>query len=195
MAGPSRQALAALLIAVVAGTGGFLVARQMQPAPPAEPVIPADVPRVPKADGRLEGQPAADIALPDLDGKPRQLSEWRGRWLLVNFWATWCSPCMEEIPLLIATQKAHEARGLSVLGIAMDDPEAVRGAVKELGFNYPTLAGDEAVLGAMEQLGNTLGAIPYTVLIDPAGVIRYLEMGGIDAVKLQALVERFLPEG
>lgn len=193
MAGFSRQALGALLIAAVAGTGGFFVARQMQPAPPAAPVIPADVPRVPKADGQLEGQPAADISLPDLDGKPRKLSEWRGRWLLVNFWATWCSPCMAEIPLLIATQKAEEARGLSVLGIAMDDPEAVRGAVKDLGFNYPTLAGDEAVLGAMEQLGNTLGAIPYTVLIDPAGVICYLEMGGIDAAKLQMLVDRFLP--
>jgi peroxiredoxin len=188
-----RQGLAAALIAVLAGGGGFLLARHLQPSGSTEVVIPEGVPRVPSANGALEGQPAPDLALNDLDGRSRKLSEWRGRWLLVNFWATWCSPCMAEIPLLIAVQREHEARGLSVLGIAMDDPEAVRGAVQELGFNYPTLAGDEAVLGAMEQLGNTLGAIPYTVLIDPSGIIRYLEMGGIDAGKLDLLVQRFLP--
>jgi len=186
----SRQALAAALIALVAGGGGFLLARQLQPA---EPVIPEGVPRVPKANAGLEGQPAPDLAIQDLDGKPRKLSEWRGRWLLVNFWATWCGPCMEEIPLLIAAQKQHQSAGLSVLGVAMDDPEAVAKAVQEMGFNYPTLAGDESVLGAMEQLGNTLGAIPYTVLIGPDGVIRYLEMGGIDATKLDLLIRRFLP--
>ena len=185
-----RQALAAALIAVVAGGGGFVLARHLQPA---EPVIPEGVPSVPSADTRLEGQPAPEVVLNDLDGKPRSLAEWRGRWLLVNFWATWCSPCMEEIPLLIAVQKQHQAAGLSVLGIAMDDPEAVTKTVQELGFNYPTLAGDEVVLGAMEKLGNTLGAIPYTVLISPEGLIRYVEMGGLDAGKLDMLVHRFLP--
>lgn len=190
MAGLSRQALGAALIAVLAATGGFLVARQLQPA---APVIPEGVPRVPPANENLEGQPAPALSLPDLDGRSRTLSEWRGRWLLVNFWATWCAPCMEEIPVLVAAQKAHAARGLQVLGIAMDDPEAVRPAIQKLGFNYPTLVGDEAVLLAMEQLGNSLGAIPYTVLIDPAGVIRFLEMGGIDASKLDLLVQRFLP--
>lgn len=185
---PPQQALAAALIAVLAATGGFLLARRLQ-----APVIPEGVPRVPSADRALEGEPVPDISVNDLDGKPRKLSEWRGRWLLVNFWATWCGPCMEEIPLLIAAQRQHQAAGLSVLGIAMDDPEAVRKAVQELGFNYPTLVGDEAVLGAMEQLGNSLGAIPYTVLISPDGRIRYLEMGGIDAGKLDLLVHRFLP--
>lgn len=183
-----RQALAATLIAVLAATGGFLLARRLQ-----APVIPEGVPRVPSADRALEGEPAPEISLNDLDGKPRKLSEWRGRWLLLNFWATWCGPCMEEIPLLIAAQRQHQAAGLSVLGIAMDDPEAVSKTVQELGFNYPTLVGDEAVLAAMEQLGNSLGAIPYTVLISPDGRIRYLEMGGIDATKLDLLVHRFLP--
>jgi peroxiredoxin len=190
MTGFSRQALGAALIAVVAAAGGFLVARQFQPA---APVIPEGVPRVPPANGALEGQLAPELSLKDLDGKPRPLSEWRGRWLLVNFWATWCAPCMEEIPVLIRAQAEQGARGLQVLGVAMDEPEAVRHAVAEMGFNYPTLAGDEAVLAAMESLGNSLGAIPYTVLIGPDGVIRHLEMGGIDAAKLKMLLERFLP--
>jgi peroxiredoxin len=186
----SRQALGALLIAVVAASGGYWVARHFQPA---EPVIPEGVPRVPAANGALEGQPAPEVVVNDLDGKPRKLSEWRGRWLLVNFWATWCGPCMEEIPLLIRAQSEQGARGLQVLGVAMDESDAVRKAVREMGFNYPTLVGDEAVLTAMESLGNSLGAIPYTVLIGPDGVIRYLEMGGIDATKLQMLLNRFLP--
>lgn len=145
-------------------------------------------------DESRQGQPAPDIRIADLDGRPRSLAEWRGRWLLVNFWASWCAPCMEEIPLLIASQTRYAPRGLQVLGIAMDDPEAVRATVKEKVFNYPTLAGDEAVLTAMEQLGNTLGAIPYTVLISPDGVVREMEMGGINSGKIDTWMQQYLPD-
>lgn len=185
MNGFSRQAALVAAIAFTAGAAGFWVARLM---PQAE--VPAPKPVVTAA---LEGQQAPALSLPDLEGKPRTLKDWPGKWLLVNFWATWCAPCMHEIPAFIATQSKYQEAGLQVLGVAMDDPDAVRVLMKEKGFNYPSLVGDEQVQDIMEQFGNTLGALPYTVLIAPDGVIRYIELGGVDGPKLDLLMQRFLP--
>lgn len=184
-----RQAAVAATIALVAGAGGFLMACHLNPVQEHPP----GVPHVPEGNSALEGHPAPVVTVNDLDGKPRLLSDWRGKWLLVNFWATWCGPCIEEIPVLIAAQRDYASSGLQVLGIALDAPDVVRAAMKERGFNYPSLAGDDSVMTALEQLGNTLGAIPYTVLISPDGVIREMEMGGIDTTKVKMLVERYIP--
>lgn len=178
-------------IALVAGSAGFWVARSM-PAPETE--VAGVSPRKPApANGPVEGQPAPELALPDADGKPLSLKAWPGKWLLVNFWATWCAPCMHEIPALIAAQARYEKAGLQIIGVAMDDPEEVRKLMQEKAFNYPSMVGDEGVQTVMEQFGNTLGALPYTVLISPDGVIRYVELGGVDGPKLDMLVQRFLP--
>ncbi|MES2682723.1 MAG: TlpA disulfide reductase family protein [Pseudomonadota bacterium] len=186
----SRQAALVAAIAFTAAAAGFWVARLM----PQPEEVAGVSPRKPLGltEG-LEGQPAPAINLPDIDGKPRTLKDWPGKWLLVNFWATWCAPCMHEIPALIAAQTQYEKAGLQIVGVAMDDPEAVRTLMKEKGFNYPSLVGDEALQTVMEQFGNTLGALPYTVLIAPDGVIRYVELGGVDGAKLDLLMARFLP--
>ncbi len=189
MNGFSRQAALVAAIAFTAGAAGFWVARLM-PQPP-EPVRAA---ARPAANASLEGQPAPAFSLPDADGKPLTLKDWPGKWLLVNFWASWCAPCMHEIPALIETQTKYEKVGLQIVGVAMDDPDAVRTLMTQKGFNYPSMVGDEAVQGIMELFGNSLGALPFTVLIAPDGVIRYLELGGVDAAKLDMLMQRFLPQ-
>lgn len=185
----SRQAALVLAIAFAAGAAGFWVARLMpQPVPAVPPAVAAR-----QSTENLEGQPAPAVQLADSSGKLRTLKDWPGKWLLVNFWATWCAPCMHEIPALITAQARYEKAGLQVVGIAMDDPDAVRQLMDEKGFNYPSMVGDEAVQGIMESFGNTLGALPYSVLIAPDGVIRYLELGGVDEAKLDMLMQRFLP--
>ena len=186
----SRQAALVAAIAFTAAAAGFWVARLM----PQHEEVPSVSPR--KSLGLtegMEGQPAPAIKLPDVDGKLLTLKEWPGKWLLVNFWATWCAPCMHEIPALIAAQTQYEKAGLQIVGVAMDDPDAVRTLMREKGFNYPSMVGDEALQTVMEQFGNTLGALPYTVLIAPDGVIRYVELGGVDGPKLDMLMQRFLP--
>lgn len=189
MSGMTRQAALVAAIALAAGATGFWVARMM-PHSEAEHAPPER--RL--AHETVEGTAAAAVQLPDADGKLRTLKDWPGKWLLVNFWATWCAPCMHEIPDLIAAQARYEAQGLQVLGIAMDDPDAVRELMHDKGFNYPSLVGDEQVQQIMEQFGNTLGALPYSVLIAPDGVIRYVELGGVDTPKLDDLMQRFLPQ-
>lgn len=178
-------------IAFTAAAGGFWVARLMpQPPPEVASVSPR---KAAASNGALEGQPAPALTLPDADGKSHTLKDWPGKWLLLNFWATWCAPCMHEIPALITAQAQYQKAGLQIVGVAMDDPDAVRTLMQEKGFNYPSLIGDEAVQGIMEQFGNAVGALPYTVLISPEGVIRYIELGGVDGPKLDMLMSRFLP--
>jgi peroxiredoxin len=136
---------------------------------------------------------APDLSLPGIEGGERRLSEWRGRYVLVNFWATWCTPCLNEIPLLIDAQTAYGGRGLQVVGPAMDEMEAVRIAAPRMGINYPVMAGDSAVANAMNALGDELGALPFSVLIAPDGRILYRQHGEFTAESLQKLLDRHLP--
>ncbi len=182
-----KQLTTYALVAAVAGAAGYGISQWAgigaRPAAGSGPVV----------EHGVEGKAAADFTLPDLAGKPHSLAQYRGKWLLVNFWASWCAPCMEEIPLLVQAQEDYQQHNFQVLGVAMDDPDAVRKTMQEQGFNYPSLIGDEAVINAMDALGNHLGALPYTVLIDPAGIVRQAELGGLDAPKLQAWLRDSLP--
>ncbi len=111
----------------------------------------------------------ASLQLPDVLGTSRALSDWRGQVVLVNFWATWCPPCREEIPLLIEVQRRYGDRGFQVVGVALDDRDAVTTYGAKMGINYPLLVGQDAVLAAMTDLGNPGGALPYSVFLDRQG--------------------------
>lgn len=110
---------------------------------------------------------AHEFTLKDAQGKVQRLSDYRGKWVLVNFWATWCAPCLEEIPDLIALHKAHKDKDLVVIGIALDYPSAkvVLDFVKESAIPYPIVLGDYKMarqIGAVE-------ALPTSYLFDPTG--------------------------
>jgi len=104
----------------------------------------------------LQGKPAPDFELQTPDGKTVHLSDFRGKGVLLNFWATWCVPCKVEMPWFVELQKQYGSQGLQVLGIAMDDanPEDIAKFAKELGVNYPIVIGKEAV-------GDAYGGIPF----------------------------------
>jgi peroxiredoxin len=105
---------------------------------------------------QMTGQPAPDFALQSLDGKTVHLSDFRGKAVLLNFWATWCQPCKIEMPWFVELQKQYGPGGLQVLGIAMDDasPQDIAQFAKDLGVNYPVLIGKEAV-------GNAYGGVQF----------------------------------
>ena len=110
--------------------------------------------------GKLQGQPAPDFALQSLDGKTMKLSDFRGKAVLLNFWATWCEPCKIEMPWFVDLNKKYGSQGLVVLGVAMDDasPSEISSFAQKLGVNYPVLIGKEAVgaqYGGIEYLPST----------------------------------------
>lgn len=139
------------------------------------------------------GGMAPEITLNDLTGTPRQLSEWRGKLILVNFWATWCAPCLHEIPMLMDMQQQYGGRGLQVVGAAMDEVEAVRIGAPRLGIQYPVLVGDSEIINAMQALGDQLGALPYSVLINANGMIVSRKHGEFERDELIQLIEQNLP--
>ena len=131
--------------------------------------------------------------LTGLDDKPVALAEWRGKPLIVNFWARWCGPCRAEIPELAKLRKAYRERGLEVIGIGIEDKiEPVRDFAKAYDMDYPVLLGKDKGLDLMRALGNTKMGLPFTVAIDRAGRLVVVKMGGIKADELTAAAEAAL---
>jgi len=117
-------------------------------------------------------------------GAPLALQAWQGRPLLVNFWATWCPPCVEELPLLNAFYREQSGKGWQVLGLAVDQPAAVRRFLDKLPLAFPVgmagLAGTELA----RSLGNPSGGLPYSVVFDRQGQVTHRKIGKLSAAEL-----------
>ena len=140
MSAGKRNPFALVVVALVAAAMlyfGFHMARRS--APPAI----------------TKSGPAPDFTLQSLDGNSMRLSDFRGKAVLLNFWATWCGPCKIEMPWFIELQKQYQAQGLHIVGVAMDDSskEDIAKFAQEMGVNYPVLIGKEAV-------GDAYGGVP-----------------------------------
>lgn len=128
------------------------------------------------------------FTLKDMHGQTRHSSEWQGKTRLLNFWATWCPPCRKEIPLLMAAQEQHAENGLQIIGIALEQAETVRQYAEEIGINYPSLVGNVDVIELGNALGNHIGALPFSVLIDAQGNVLESHMGELSQAQLTKLL-------
>jgi thiol-disulfide isomerase/thioredoxin len=121
-------------------------------------------------------QKLPDFELVDLQGHRQKLSNWPGRPLMVNFWATWCEPCRREIPLLIKLRKEHAHDGLEIVGIAVDFPDAVRKYAANIGIDYPVLIGEQEGLDAIAAFGMQ-PVFPFSVFSDRQARIVAIRVG------------------
>ena len=119
-------------------------------------------------------------------GEPLVLAQMQGQPLLVNFWATWCPPCVEELPLLNRFFKAQSTRGWQVVGLAVDQPQAVQAFLKKLPLDFPVGMAGLAGAALSRSLGNLNGGLPYTVVMDRQGVVRHQKVGKVHAAELEA---------
>lgn len=125
----------------------------------------------------------------DANGQPQAMSQWQGTWLVVNFWATWCAPCVEEMPDLEKVQAEYAGRGVTVVGLAIDNPTAVKQFRDSLNLKLPLLIAGAAGTDVARQLGNLSGALPYTVLVDQNGNIAKSKLGQVRASELRSWLE------
>jgi peroxiredoxin len=105
-----------------------------------------------------------EIELPNIDGELQSLKDWEGKNMIVNFWATWCAPCLREIPMLNLLQ-SNQSDAVQVIGIAVDREEPVRRFAEELNINYPLLIGQMKAMGTAQAFGVEVYALPFTVFI------------------------------
>ncbi|THF61049.1 TlpA family protein disulfide reductase [Pseudothauera rhizosphaerae] len=127
------------------------------------------------------------------DGKPAELAHYRGKPLLVNFWARWCGPCRTEMPELAALQKEYGPQGLTVLGIAVeDDPVAVREFLAAYGVDYPVALGRSKGIWLMQALGNGKAGLPFTLAIDRKGEIVVRKLGVFGKDDFESIAGRLL---
>ena len=132
------------------------------------------------------------VSLPDLDGRQQKIDQWRGKVIVVNFWATWCAPCREEMPLFVKAQSEFGGKGVQFVGIAVDQADKAQQFAKEVNLNYPTLVGG---MGAMElsgTLGNHLMALPFTVIVARDGMIAHTQLGPLKQAQLDAIVGKLI---
>ena len=137
------------------------------------------------------GTAAPGFSRHDLAGKPIDLATLRGNVVLINFWATWCSPCLSEVPRFAQWQHAYRARGLRIVGISMDDDEApVRAAYAKFRLNYAVVMGDVKLA---DDYGGVLG-LPLTLLVDRAGTIRFRHSGESDLGQIEHEIQDLLAQ-
>jgi len=132
------------------------------------------------------GKPLPELVLNDLKGQPRTISEWSGRTLLINFWATWCAPCRKEMPLLEQFQQSRDPAQLQVLGIAIDRLDPVIRFLGETGVTYPNLVGEMDATRAAEQFAPGF-ALPLSVVAAPDGTVLAVHIGEIYAGDLEQI--------
>jgi peroxiredoxin len=170
-------------VALAAAAGGYFAAMRLAGPPPAQRTAVAPVPAAP-AD--LVGQRRPEFTHRDPSGRAWSAGDFDGGPLLLNFWATWCAPCVEEMPMLSRLQERHAAQGLQVVGIALDDPGRAAGFAAGLDLAYPVLVGDTDVVMTGQRYGNRSGMLPFTVLVDARGIVRRAWLGALDEAEVEA---------
>jgi thiol-disulfide isomerase/thioredoxin len=176
-----RQTLLVVVIAVLAAGGGYGVYRWQH------------------GGAAAAGPPGAAQAIfaasfDDLSGRQQPLSRWRGKSLVINFWATWCEPCRTEIPRFVKLQSRYGAQGLQFIGIAIDGRDKVSDFARKTGINYPVLIGQADGVDLSRKAGNHLGGLPYTVLIDRHGRVVGTHLGEVKFDHLEKTITEMLDE-
>jgi len=130
---------------------------------------------------------AALLAYPfqDLEGRPTRLRDWSAGVLLCNFWATWCAPCREEMPLLVAARREHAAKGLEIAGIGIDQASKLKSFARDFGVDYPILVAGADSGDLLRALGNNAAALPYSVVLDRERRVTYKKLGAWSKAELE----------
>jgi thiol-disulfide isomerase/thioredoxin len=136
-------------------------------------------------------------SFPDIGGKTQSLGQWQHKLLIINFWATWCAPCKEEMPVFARLQKKYADNGLQIVGIAADSSLNVVNFDKNMpggSIGYPLLPDEVRAIEFSKRLGNRLGLLPYTVIVRPGGEVIKTQIGIISEAEFEAIIRQNMPK-
>lgn len=167
----NKKTLLFVVIAILSSVIGVYVGmHRLAPTVPANPAVAT----------------LMQSRLPDAGGQLRQLSDWKGKILLVNFWAPWCPPCVEEMPELAALQNEMAAKNLQIVGIGIDSPSNIKQFAEKHQVSYPLLVAGMQGTELSREMGNQAGGLPFTVLLDPTGQVRKTYLGRLNIAQLRS---------
>lgn len=189
MKNPALITAAGILLAASAGSSGEQLRPLNDAAQPGPRVVENPYAREQKP---LLGAVRPDFALADVNGVMHHISEWDGKTVFLNFWATWCGPCIAEIPEFIRLQEKYRDKGVQFVGIAMHAADEITAYMEKVGMNYPALVGKEEATSIARSLGNRFTVLPYTVVIDPQRRIYYIRSGPLAYRDAEAVIQSIL---
>ncbi|MDP2180340.1 MAG: TlpA disulfide reductase family protein [Methylicorpusculum sp.] len=134
----------------------------------------------------------AGFSFPDLAGQTHPLTEWQGKIIVVNFWATWCPPCRKEIPEFVELQKDYGEKGLQFVGIALEDKETVGEYLNTLEINYPMLIGGDQAMALAQQMGNIAGILPFSLVFNREGQLIHRQAGPFSKADIIKIINPLL---
>ena len=126
----------------------------------------------------------------DLQGRVQTLGQWDRKLLILNFWATWCGPCKEEMPILAKLQSRYGEQNLQIVGIAADSLVNVTNFATSMNINYPVFVDERGAIEFSKRLGNRLGLLPHTVVLSPGGSIIYNKLGTVTELELAEIIRK-----
>ena len=178
---PLARTAVIAVVAVSAAVAGFLVANSGQPDRLKQPVVAP-------ANAKLAVTQLLDLSLPDPDRIAQAFSQWKGKLLVVNFWATWCLPCREEMPGFSRLHSKYAAKGVQFVGIAFDSADKVKEFSEQTPVAYPLLIATASLMPLTAALGDAAGGLPFTVVIGRDGSLLQTRLGLWKEAALEAVL-------
>jgi thiol-disulfide isomerase/thioredoxin len=175
-----KRSILIVTVAIIAFVGGLSV-RNLLSSPLDKAKVSED-----------SHQKLTEFSLPDLSGKPHNINEWQGKVLVINFWATWCPPCLKEMPAFEAIHAEYEKKGLQFIGIALDDADLVKEFIASKLITYPILLGEDQGTKLAHDLGNIVNTVPFTVIVNKQGLVVKSHMGELTREQLLEIITPLL---
>lgn len=184
-----------LLLLTILGVSSHFIYFALQPKPLHHELSPVQMDKLNTTLIDPESDKSTDhlhFKMLDLDGKMRSTTEWANKVLVLNFWATWCPPCIKEIPMFVQLQKQYAAQDLQFIGIAVDSLNNVKQFTTQIQFNYPILVEEQKAIRIAESLGNQNGILPFTIVLDKKGEIISRHLGEFTQEDVEQILLPFI---
>lgn len=150
--------------------------------------LPDGVKHAVAAADATSAAPVYDASFKDFDRKVQPLSQWKDRFMVVYFWATWCKSCRAEVPELIALHEKYKDKNVAVVGISIDNTDKVKAFAKEYSITYPLLIGSQDAMDLSKQMGNKIGGLPFTIMINRKGEVVKTILGELPHGQLEEIL-------